>query len=496
MRYQHLFGNTDSFAIQVALHRDEHPHPGTEPALAASWGTFGLWVGGRCLTQSSRGGTIRDSIEWYLLPLLTWAAREAVALFNEEPFPQPTRRSEVATALDWLSASEEPLWSQTEAEEFNGLITRFDWQKRHALWHAFEGAVVPSVMFRRLGDTIEVSWNNETWPPSRRDLRFTELIGAAQVPTHQVEPVWLDFVEAVSAELRSQLDLATAAALPIGVAHPTVHDWKRLIPGNAALWLERHPDREMKKLVTTLRDSAKASNLIVPHRMETLILRHCAAATDEDLQSILPLRAVPGQISDQLERLRAPRPAPLTEPWRDGYDAALAVRETLGWNDDPAPDLAKWCAANHIDLDTLDASSQLDAVLFAPAGHRPLIDINRNASRNRRGTPRFMTAAGLGMVLLDTSPERDFGFVFGSREHWPSAARARAFAAMLLLPVDGIRRRLHQHGRQTIEALEAGMQSIMNDYGTSAHITANHLNHLGFITDDERIDLIGALTAA
>ncbi|MEZ4431680.1 MAG: hypothetical protein R3F65_04655 [bacterium] len=116
-----------------------------------------------------------------------------------------------------------------------------------------------------------------------------------------------------------------------------------------------------------------------------------------------------------------------------------------------------------------------------------MIDLNPNGGAIRRWSPRFMTAAGLGMLLLDASPEHDFGFVFGPREDWPSAARARAFAAMLLMPVDGVRQSLDAFGRKSMNALMDGVRAIMSRFGTSALATTYHLKNLGFISDEERV---------
>lgn len=494
MWYRRLFGDTSRFGIEISLHADEHPQPGTDPTLGASWGSFGLWVDGRCLTQSSQQGTVRDSIEWYLLPLLRWAAHEAVALFNEEPFPLPTRRTRLKNGFDWLLASEDPPWSQTESEESDWHITRFDWQHRHALWHAFEGAVVPSVMFRRFGDRIEVSWDNETWPPSRRDLRFTELSGSSLLAVEDVESVWLEFVAEVSGKVRERLLAHEPVDIPMHVVPPSPDDWKYLVPSNASAWLGREP--QMRQLVSALRDAASTARLIIPHRIETRLLRECGEATDDDLRSILGLRASQGQMAPLLESLRMPRPAPAQQPWLDGYEAALSVRESLGWGAEPAPDdLGSWCEEHNVDLVARRGSSQYDAAVLAPSAHRPLIGINPNGRRSQRWSERFMTAASLGAILLDSVPERDFGFVFGPREHWPSAARARAFAAMLLMPVDGVRRLVEEIGRKTFQELRFATEAIMKAFGTSVRATTAHLHNLDFIDDEERLDLVSALSA-
>ncbi|MCB9554312.1 MAG: hypothetical protein H6705_20980 [Myxococcales bacterium] len=313
------------------------------------------------------------------------------------------------------------------------------------------------------------------------------------MPAEAVGRVWGEFVDAVGGRIRSRLGDGIEAET-LTLPRPTAGDWKWLVPSNVAGFIERDPSA--RTLARELRSAAESTRLVVPHRLETLLLRHCAAATDADLRMILGLRARPGDMAEALQHLRAVRPAPARKPWLDGYEMALAVRSALGWHDEPAPaDLSAWCACNSIDLIDREGSSQIDAVVVSCVGHRPLIDLNPNGGAIRRWSPRFMTAAGLGMLLLDASPDHDFGFVFGPREDWPSAARARAFAAMLLMPVDGVRQSLDAFGRKSMNALMDGVRAIMSRFGTSALATTYHLKNLGFISDEERVDVVTALAA-
>lgn len=497
MWYQRLFGNTDHFAIQVELHRDPHPDPGIEPALAASWGRFALWVDGRCLTRSSRAGESADGVEWYLLPLLRWASEAAVALFNEEPFPLPTRQERIPAAVDWLEASEEPPWTQTEAEEEAWFLTRSDWRRRHVLRTGFDGAAVPQVVFRRLGDAIEVSWDNETWPSTRRDIQYLERVGVARVSVDDAEGVWLAFVENVSSQLAAaaaapEVEMSAADGIPQGIVPPTSQSWRWLVPSNVSRWMEREPD--MTPLVDRLRASAAKAQLAIPHTTETLLLRDCGSASDADLKHLARLRTRDGALSATLEALRDPRPASGHRPWLDGYDAALEVREALGWGDAPRPgEFAAWSVEHDVDLRVREHEGQIDAALVARGGCRPLIDVNLAGRQSRRWSADFMSAATLGVLLLDAPQDRDYAFVFGPRTHWPTAARARAFAAMLLMPRDGIRKRFDVGRCRSVDELAASVSSIMRDYGTSLIATTWHLNNLGFIDDEERVDLVSTL---
>src|SRR5262249_44005215 len=126
-----------------------------------------------------------DEVRWSLIGVLGWLIDVGVRLINEEPFPDAASLDNVRDACDWFNATETPLLTLTEAEEDDWFLRRSDWRHHHALRRAVPDAALPNVMLRRLGDFVEVSWDNETWSTSRRGLSFveqrgTELVSAAR----------------------------------------------------------------------------------------------------------------------------------------------------------------------------------------------------------------------------------------------------------------------------------------------------------------------------
>jgi len=94
-------------------------------------------------------------------------------------------------------------------------------------------------------------------------------------------------------------------------------------------------------------------------------------------------------------------------------------------------------------------------------------------------------AAALGHILMDPVPFS----VDGPWEHWPSAARARAFGAMLLMPEGGLRDLLS--GKTVIDA--ADVARVMERFGTGPHATTYHLKNLGFIDEERRAAVLREL---
>lgn len=484
MWYQRLFGDTRHFALQLEL--DDDPHPGADPLLSRSWGRLAIWVGGRCLTQSVRGGATSQAVEWYLLPLLDWAAEHSVALFNEEPLPKPTT-ARVASCVDWMLASERAPWQLTEAEEDRWFQERSDYRGRHALRVGFPGAAAPNLFMRRMGHFIEFSWDNDRWSTGRADLQFVEAYGVRRVGAERVESVWLDFFAA----LRGECEPAARAA---GVTLPSLP----VATSSAWTWLLPAPLRDAIRsplfgdLAERMSAPSGRGRLLVRHSRETLLLRDCVALPASEVASLLHLEAPKGASSAVLGGLRRLRPAPTQSPYLEGYERALDVREALGWDDASAPDLLAWLRAQQVVVEESERSDWFDGALIATRGHRPLIDLNTSSRYNRQRSPQMTLAAALGLLVMDADPSQDYGLVFTDAAHWPTAARARAFAAMLLMPEDGLRTVLAGRGG-TRPLQSADVQAVMDHFGTTPIATTHHLKNLGWIDDGQRSALLQAL---
>jgi hypothetical protein len=69
------------------------------------------------------------------------------------------------------------------------------------------------------------------------------------------------------------------------------------------------------------------------------------------------------------------------------------------------------------------------------------------------------------------------------------AARARAFAAMLAMPEQGVREAIRATGRVDAKAV----RNVMDRYGCGPVATTWHLKNLGFVGDEQRAELLVSL---
>jgi len=474
--YSRQFGDRDQFAISFALGRDPHAGNGESP----SWGGFELWVEGRCLTRSiSSEGGVADAVRWYMEPLLLWLAAVGARLVNEEPFPLATVGDQVRDACDWFLASDTAPSRFIEQEEDAWFDTRSEWRRNHALRHADPSVAVPNVVIRRLGHDLEVSWDNERWGSPRPGLQFVESRGAAVVPAQEAAQALFDAVGDLGAQLHVDgLDTRTMQAK--GSA------WRWLVHSATADLIRTDWPELDKRLSQQAR--TRATGFFVPHSPETLVLRQTCPTRLADVKTLLGVAESVGDqpLSDRFMAAVDPSTPSTVEPWLEGYERAAELRARMGWGDERLPDLSAWLKRHNAHVERRRLPKAIDLASLRREDRRGGIVLNSAAKAGLRREMGLGTA--LGHMLMD----RDAITIGGRWEHWPSAARARAFSVMLALPDEGVRDVLR--GCREVDAEAVG--SVMQRFNTGPYATTYHLRNRHFISDEERITLLSQLVAA
>jgi len=485
--YARQFGDRDDFAVTISLGRD--PHPTGDAQAEAGWGGLALWARGRCLTRNvaDDGGTC-DEVRWTLGSIFEWLAEVGPRLVNEEPLPLAPSDSRVRDASDWFDLTESPFPARTEPEETEWFLQRSEWRRHHALRRAAQDVALPNVVMRRLGDQLEVSWDNETWGLPRADLRFVEQRGRELVSAKAAAAALRDALGDATAALAARYDdlgglrqLAEAAVASVARAG----DWRWLVHGDTAQVI-RH---SLPLLAEQLEQHAAAQRdgWYLPHTAATLALRQSRLSSGPEVERFLAvaLQAPQEPMSDTLRALVKPSPAPAVRPWLEGYELAADVREALGWGYEPLPELTAWLQDHRIDAACTELAGSVALVVTRTPELAAATTLNPRAdSRLRR---EIGHAAALGHLLFDPSAVA----VEGAWEHWPTAARARAFGVMLLLPSDGMRDILR--GKTAIFADDVAR--VMARFGTGPYATTYHLKNHGLIDDERRTEILRELAA-
>ena len=261
MRWERFAGDTSSFAVRLAFHRDPDDGEAATPDMAESWGAFQLWVRGKNLCAHIDQGEELRSCHWYLLPLLEWLSGNWDPLFHEER--PPAGRSGIGTASGVSGiASASAYAMETDGGLPDEFEQQYEWRGRHALRAAAQGGVFPDVRFRRFRDQVEVSWAANPLP------------GAEHV--YFMSPEGVDYL--------SPSAVAHPRARRFTLAHELCHllhdrSYGALLAIASGPWAPRNIERRANAFAAWL--------LMPPHRLKPAIAwAHGAINTNEGISAV------------------------------------------------------------------------------------------------------------------------------------------------------------------------------------------------------------------
>ncbi|WP_437878419.1 helix-turn-helix domain-containing protein [Sorangium sp. So ce513] len=188
------------------------------------------------------------------------------------------------------------------------------------------------------------------------------------------------------------------------------------------------------------------------------------------------------------ERFEPEEPTP--EVFKDGYRLARKVRSVLGDETGPLGDMAELLEEEFDVLVRAEAlsSAGIDALSLKEPQTGVAAAILNTASRRRSNawTARVDLAHELGHILFDP-PQGEIHLVIDREDDenkgvWHAERRARAFAAELLMPAEGLRQLLGppRYEMALSRALDL-MARVREEFRTPIEITVNHLINREYI---------------
>lgn len=400
----------------------------TTPELAATWARYEMWLGGRCVTQvEAADGTFRRGVYGSLYPLAFWIASNWWLLSSHV---RPT-------------AVDSRYWSWSH-------LRTHPWLRQHNFRGAGDGMAWPDLTVVPEGSVTQVTWRqdyerhsalvrfaSDGWQWLRsEDLRadLAAIVGhvldrltEAGLPKTPLAEEWVS-IAAADADEREFCQTAARMGLdPYSVADETADEIVRtaaLIPADIADDFFDSVD------VAGLPSAADWT------RQAAIAAADAASRATQAIQAISPLSS--------LQTLTNVGPADTERPWLIGYEMARAVRHELALADTDHFDASPWVGIGHVAA----ASHGIYGLASVSHGRCGVVLGDQHAGATAR---RFGQARALGKILARP----------GRREFVLSAARsqdekvARAFAAELLAPAEGIRSVLGALGSTDDNAMEA-----------------------------------------
>lgn len=501
--WERLAGDTSRFALRLSFSDDPDPSIGSTVEESSSWGSFQLWVQEQNLCAYRFAEEQFQSVHWYLLPLIEWFVDNWDPLLHEERLPNQNAAASAQESL--RRTADAPLSFPAGAAEAWEQHW-YDWWGRHCLEAARFGGVYPSVFFRRWRDRVEVSWDQSATPAGAEGVRFLCGAGVARVALGDVAtalyPVLKEAVEYLygrnpeSARLRRlQQQIARlsrrreerlAWLLGFGASfsdrRASVAGIKAAVsalPERArqAIW-ERsvHGGLFIEPFPAALMFGAVSPNLAPEDRIE--LLEHLA-------ESVAP------KVTSQIDTLAEETPLDEQSPREQGYELAQRFLARLdGTNEPSAVDVESILAELGVQTRWIRLEDEaIRGVAIAGPSYRPTILLNqRHRAHAYPPGIRFSLAHALCHLLYDRTRAREVALPSGPWSPKDVEQRANAFAAMLLMPVDRLRRLVALMGEG------AGARDLVTEacsrFQTSFTATLEHLYTVGLLTEEEREELL------
>jgi len=488
------------------LLRDDPDAPEQCDAMSASWGDIALHVGSDNLTAFVEREELSQAVTWYTLPLLEWLASNWDFLLHEQRTPQPLT-DRFASASPWLTGS------LNTAIDGKADVQWYEWWRRHDLFAAREGGMVPHVCIRRWQDKIEVSWRATGVPGIPDEVRFVSGNGGARVPlVESGERLWRflnDSVRQLSERLTIPSDRLAALRTQIeALQHDGGHQRRRI-----QCLLGLSTDGEIPAVVNTLYEEVEASTPpliaqslfeaesvasgipILPSFLAADLMRTLdpKSAVTDFLQIARELTAgKPKQAFNDIRHLEYEYRCDVPV-WLNGYAMAEQFISAMGLDPGQPVDLDQILHTLGICEATVALDSKVRGASVWGREVRPTALVN-SSMEPYPGHPmrRFALAHEL-CHLLDGGQDRYIGIASSSWAPVETERGANAFAAYLLMPPLAVRNRWSGNDSQSIPD---AIVRIAREFNVSFTAMAHHLTNLDVIDEVERDNAVEVVTAA
>lgn len=498
--WERLAGDTSAFAIKIAFMDDPDEGQGASADVAHSWGAFQIWVNGWNLCGHLEEGERIESAHWYLLPLLEWFVRQWNPLLHEERLPcEPADE-----AWAGLRGTRFPPPALDEARESAWESAWHGWWSRHAIQAAREGGIFPDVIFRRVQDSIEVSWGDSRSQGVPNHVNFVLRPGAVRFePKSVAEPLY-DALEGAAAYLSSVAPRSSRISdLKRAVRRLRTRQKDSRVMWLAGLGVDKESVRRgwnrFKRQIAALPKPQQNVLLATSGRSQLVVEGSCHGAlmfgslapnvAKSDVmvlaESLLGLTSRDGESEAMASRCRAEPVGDSDDlPWQQGYALAEELQNDLeGCVDGERVDVEAILEGLGVDVAQASLSDDsIRGVAIAGPRHRSGIVWNRSNHFNAdsRGR-RFTLAHELCHLLFDRGAGQRLAVASGPWAPPSLEQRANAFAAMLLMPTETVRSVVA--GMNEPIASRQGVASVAHRLETGFSATLWHLRNLGFVDD-------------
>ncbi|MFH1117766.1 MAG: ImmA/IrrE family metallo-endopeptidase [Pseudomonadota bacterium] len=376
------------------------------------------------------------------------------------------------------------------------------WWFRHGLQSCRCGGLFPDIVIRRRQDTVEVSWGNVSLPGIPDDFVFLYPQGLKRLDPVLVAGPLYEMLQKTTghllcrqaSSLRFQNVAQNVRKIPdtpredrlawlagLGSSYESIKEkWNKVTA------VIRKANRETADYLLEVTDN----ELFIQGSCHATLMFGSAAPTlsENDLETLVDKLIdlyAPDSEKSQLRDLVVSEPIDVDGPpaWEVGYGLAERVIERfpLEKQSGQAVDITEILAGLGIRQEEIRLTDRhIRGISIAGPRHLPSILENlsdvHNATLPGR---RFTLAHELCHILFDRTHGKKLAMVSDTWAPLQIEQRANAFAAMLLMPPELIRRAVAGLG-VSLES-EQGIHEVCRRLGTSFKATLDHLKNLGHL---------------
>jgi Zn-dependent peptidase ImmA (M78 family) len=523
VKWEKFAGRTDVFAIRLSFSPDPDQGVAINADEAASWGRLQLWVNGQNLCAHVDQGELLEGVHWYMLPILEWLSDVWNPLLQEERLPN---RNVGDTAAESLIITRNAPALAAEIDISTWEQEWYEWRRRHALRAARSGGLFPNIVFRRLQDYVEISWDDEPSAGTPSGFRFSLGQGSALLdPEAVANPLYELAVGAVSyleevvpnnerlVALKARLQelcntgqreerLSWLVGLP---THARAVDRLKDVSGDQfkASW------QRILNILNSFRSKDAVEAALATEETPIVLIGSCQAAllfgsvdptiSEADVFTLAKVLLKQYSRTDQNYELdKLSKNIPPDEGlliWEQGYDLAESLCDVLDLTGD-------WVDVRSVIRNlgihelrrALDDTNIRGCSIVGPQ-HKPTVIINRSSGFSASSAAvRFTLAHELCHLLYDRSHGKRLAIASGPWAPRSIEKRANAFAAMFLMPPRLVERAIADSPDPITEL--SGVRTVARRLKVSTVAVIEHLYNLTLMTEIERDRLLAQLGPA
>jgi len=184
-----LFGDKKMFAMGYDLDLSGEYGPGVAELR--------VFIEDKSVCTFMNKGRIYE-FKWDIRDIVEWLEEDMSRILKEEEgFPLPVIGN---NAIELQKNSHLETDDQEELDDWYD--KRNDWFFDHSWLSSRAGGPLPSLIFRRVGSMIEISWDNENLY-KEEEVEFLNPVGVFYVEVGYIEKVVTDFVNAFNEDLKN-----------------------------------------------------------------------------------------------------------------------------------------------------------------------------------------------------------------------------------------------------------------------------------------------------